>query len=71
MQLITNFNKMINRAITRTMDSVNNTIIESTTESLMGMQLDSVRALPVLCAEEMDFLSINEWIKEDSQDSHV
>jgi hypothetical protein len=64
MQILNNISKMVNRAITRTMDRLNDTIISYTAESLIGIRLEPVVSSPVLCAEEMDFLSINDWIKD-------
>lgn len=63
MQALTKFNKLINRAITRTMDRLNDTIIKNTTESIMGIPIEHALSHPLLCAEEMDFLSINEWME--------
>ena len=68
MKLTKYLSKRINRAITRLMDSSNDIIIRNTAEMVIGLRGETVGPLTPARAEEMDFLSINEWMK--TRDDH-
>lgn len=54
---------MLYHSITRLKDLIINAIGTDTVESLTGLKGKTDGALSTSCAEEIDFLSLNEWMK--------
>jgi len=63
MQLTNSFDLWINRSMTRLINIINKILVTDSVESLSGLQGELSRVLSPSCAEEIDFLSINEWMK--------
>jgi len=61
---VKNLKKWLNRVINRLNDSANNITIANIAEPIFGIQREAVVSFLPAHAEEMDFLSINEWMRE-------
>jgi hypothetical protein len=61
---IKDFKMWLNLVINRLNDSANNITMANITEPIFGFQRETVVPHPPAHAEEMDFLSINEWMRE-------